>query len=112
MSEKSAANIKMEVADDASFFPSSTAITNALANFINMEDIFCTNNMILLVVSLTVLFVVGMKMKLISCEGDGFLCRTIEKVPFLKGLMPAKKQVNFEPEEEGDDDEEEEYESK
>ena len=91
-------------------FPS--IITNTLAKFVDMDNIFSTNNIILFVSLLATLLIIGLKMKLIPCPSDGILCKTLEKIPVLKSFVPAKKQVEFAPiqmpveaDDEDDDDE-------
>lgn len=74
-------------------FPS--MVTNTLAKFVDMDNIFSTNNIILFMSLVITLLVVGLKMKLIS---DGVLYKTLEKIPFLNSFIPAKKQVEFAPE--------------
>jgi uncharacterized membrane protein len=88
-------------------------ITNTLAKFVDMDNIFSTNNIILFVSLAITLLIVGLKMKLIPCPSDGILCRIMEKIPVLKSFIPAKKQVEFAPAQtqadadEDDDDESE-----
>ena len=90
-------------------FPS--IITNTLAKFVDMDNIFSTNNIILFVSLAITLLIVGLKMKLIPCPSDGILCRIMEKIPFLKSFIPAKKQVEFAPAQtQADADEEDESE--
>ena len=96
-------------------FPS--IISNTLAKFVDMDNIFSTNNIILFVSLAVTLLIVGLKMQLIPCPSDGILCKTMEKIPILKSFVPAKKQVEFAPmktpvaaegDDEDDDDEEDE----
>jgi hypothetical protein len=92
-------------------------VTNTLAKFVDMDNIFSTNNIILFVSLAVTLLIVGLKMQLISCPSDGILCRILEKIPGLKSFIPAKKQVEFAPvkaqaeaDDEEDDDAEDESE--
>lgn len=95
--------------------PVQSIIANTLAKFVDMDNIFSTNNIILFVSLAVTLLIVALKMKLISCPSDGILCRILEKIPILKSFVPAKKQVEFAPvqtqvapddeEDEEDDDE-------
>lgn len=86
-----------------------SVVTNTLAKFVDMDNIFSTNNIILFVSLAVTLLIVGLKMQLIPCPSDGILCRILEKIPVLKSFVPAKKQVEFAPVqtqiEEDDDDE-------
>lgn len=95
--------------------PVQSMITNTLAKFVDMDNIFSTNNIILFVSLAITLLIVALKMKLIPCPSDGILCRILEKIPILKSFVPAKKQVDFAPaqtqveadDEDEDDDEDE-----
>lgn len=92
--------------------PVPSIITNTLAKFVDMDNIFSTNNIILFVSLAVTLLIVGLKMQLIPCPRDGILCRILEKIPILKSFVPAKKQVEFAPAQvEADDDEDDEDES-
>ena len=95
--------------------PVPSIITNTLAKFVDMDNIFSTNNIILFVSLVVTLLIVGLKMQLIPCPSDGILCRILEKIPVLKSFVPAKKQVEFAPaqtsvdaDNEDDDDDEDE----
>lgn len=70
-----------------------------------MDNLFSTNNIILLVSLVVTLLIVGIKMKIIP--SDGALGRILEKIPVINNFLPAKKQVEFAPaqEEDSDDDE-------
>lgn len=92
--------------------PLPSILTNTLAKFVDMDNIFSTNNIILFVSLAVTLLIVGLKMQLIPCPSDGILCRILEKIPILKSFVPAKKQVEFAPapavdDEDEDDDEDE-----
>ena len=88
-------NMNMEVVENASIFPS--FITDSLGKIVDMDNMFSTNNIILFVSIVITLVIMGIKMKLIPTDG-------LEKIPFIKNFLPAKKQVDFEPNEEDDDD--------
>lgn len=95
--------------------PLPSIVTNTLAKFVDMDNIFSTNNIILFVSLAVTLLIVGLKMQLIPCPSDGILCRILEKIPVLKSFVPAKKQVEFAPaqveaDDEDEDDEEDESE--
>lgn len=87
--------MNMEVVENASIFPS--FITDSLGKIVDMDNVFSINNIILFVSIVVTLVIVGIKMKLIPTDG-------LEKIPFIKNFLPAKKQVDFEPNEEDDDD--------
>lgn len=85
--------------------PASSFLQTTLAKFIDMDNLFSTNNIILLVSLVVTLLIVGIKMKIIP--SDGALGRILEKIPVINNFLPAKKQVEFAPaqEEDSDDDE-------
>lgn len=87
--------MNMEVVENASIFPS--FISDSLGKIVDMDNMFSMNNIILFVSIAITLVIVGIKMKLIPTDG-------LEKIPFIKNFLPAKKQVDFEPNEEDDDD--------
>jgi len=85
--------------------PASSIVQTTLAKFIDMDNLFSMNNIILIVSLIVTLLIVGIKMKIIP--SDGALGGILEKIPVVKNLLPAKKQVEFAPasnEEESDDD--------
>jgi hypothetical protein len=92
-------NINMEVVESASFFPS--FIRDSLGKIMDMDNMFSMNNIILFVSIAITVIIVAIKMKFISPD-------LFEKIPFIKNMLPAKKQVEFEPEEDDDDDDEDE----
>jgi hypothetical protein len=97
-------NVQMNIMEPPPVSGLPSVVTNTLAKFVDMDNIFSTNNIILFVSLLVTLLIVGLKMKLIPCPSDGILCRILEKIPFLKSFVPAKKQVEFAPAQEEDDD--------
>jgi len=87
--------------------PASSFLHTTLAKFIDMDNLFSTNNIILFVSLVVTLLIVGIKMKIIP--SDGALGRILEKIPVINSFLPAKKQVEFADvaqaqEEESDDD--------
>ncbi len=87
--------------------PASSFVQSTLAKFIDMDNLFSINNIILFVSLAITLLIVGIKMKIIS--SDGALGGILEKIPVVKNFIPAKKQVEFAPtqsdDEESSDDE-------
>ncbi len=81
--------------------PASSFVQSTLAKFIDMDNIFSLNNIILFVSLAITVIIVGIKMKIIP--SDGALGSTLEKIPFVKNFLPAKKQVEFAPLEEDDE---------
>lgn len=82
--------------------PSSSFVQTTLAKFIDMDNIFSTNNIILVVSLVVTLLIVGIKMKIIP--SDGALGGILEKIPVVKNFLPPKKQVEFAPTEADDED--------
>jgi uncharacterized membrane protein len=82
--------------------PASSIVQTTLAKFIDMDNLFSMNNIILLVSLAITLFIVGIKMKIIP--SDGALGRILEKIPVVKNFLPAKKQVEFAPAADADDE--------
>ena len=85
--------------------PASSFLQTTLAKFIDMDNLFSVNNIILFVSLAITLLIVGIKMKIIP--SDGALGRILEKIPVVQNFLPAKKQVEFAPatqEEDSDDD--------
>ena len=85
--------------------PASSFVQTTLAKFIDMDNLFSMNNIILFVSLAITLLIVGIKMKIIP--SDGALGGILEKIPVVKNFLPAKKQVDFAPapnDEESDSD--------
>ena len=86
--------------------PTSSFVQTTLAKFIDMDNLFSMNNIILVVSLIVTLLIVGIKMKIIP--SDGALGGILEKIPVVKNFLPAKKQVEFaqaqEEESDSDDD--------
>ena len=87
--------MNMEVVENASIFP--LFITDSLGKIVDMDNMFSMNNIILFVSIAITLVIIGIKMKLIPTDG-------LENIPIVRNFLPAKKQVDFEPNEEDDND--------
>jgi hypothetical protein len=92
-------NMNMEVVENASIFPS--FITDSLGKIVDMDNMFSMNNIILFVSIAITLVIVGIKMKLIPTD-------SLEKIPIVRNFLPAKKQVEFEPNQDDDDEDDDE----
>lgn len=84
--------------------PASSFVETTLAKFIDMDNLFSTNNIILFVSLAITLLIVGVKMQIIP--SDGIMGRILEKIPVVNNLLPARKQVEFAPAPNDDDDDE------
>lgn len=83
--------VQMNIAEN----PASSIVKTTLAKFIDVDNLFSMNNIILFVSLTLILLIVGIKMKIIP--SDGALGRILEKIPVIKNFIPAKKQVEFAP---------------
>jgi uncharacterized membrane protein len=82
--------------------PASSFVQTTLAKFIDMDNLFSMNNIILFVSLAMTLLIVGIKMKIIP--SDGALGGILEKIPLVKNFIPAKKQVDFAPTQSDDEE--------
>ena len=84
--------------------PASSIIQTTLAKFIDMDNLFSTNNIILFVSLLITLLIVGIKTQIIP--SNGVIGSILEKIPVVNNLLPARKQVEFATAPNDDDDDE------